>query len=78
MVDTFVENDMDKCIGCEKCTVVCPEQSIYINEFDTGKKIKYSAHFKKETQNCNYCIHKNKQPPCIKVCPEQAIEIISR
>lgn len=78
MVDSFVRNNISKCIGCRACSAVCPERSIYITSFNFRGKITYHSHFKKEKQICEKCIKKNNPTPCMKICPEKSIEIISR
>ncbi len=62
--DGIVDFDSERCIGCKACIQGCPYDAIYIDpRSDTAAK-------------CNYCAHRvevNLQPPCVVVCPVQAI-----
>ncbi len=62
--DGIVDFDSERCIGCKACIQGCPYDAIYIDpRSDTAAK-------------CNYCAHRvevSLQPPCVVVCPEQAI-----
>lgn len=62
--DGIVDFDGDRCIGCKACMQGCPYDAIYIDpETDTAAK-------------CNFCAHKVEvglEPPCVVVCPTQAI-----
>ncbi len=62
--DGIVDFDSQECIGCKACMVACPYDAIYIDA-NTRTAAK-----------CNYCAHKIEvglEPPCVTVCPEQAI-----
>ena len=79
MVDTFVDKKLlGKCIDCRACSAICPERSIYITDFNHDGETTYHVHFKKEKQICGRCIRENNYAPCVEICPEQALEIISR
>jgi len=53
--------DEKKCKGCDWCVQACPRGGITINA-DTGKAV-----------SCNLC---EGDPQCVKVCPEEALEIV--
>jgi Fe-S-cluster-containing dehydrogenase component/formate-dependent nitrite reductase membrane component NrfD len=62
--DAIVDFNSAHCIGCKACMAACPYDAIYIDP-DTGSAAK-----------CNYCAHRieiKMEPPCVTVCPEQAI-----
>jgi Fe-S-cluster-containing dehydrogenase component/formate-dependent nitrite reductase membrane component NrfD len=62
--DAIVDFDSAHCIGCKACMAACPYDAIYIDP-DTSTAAK-----------CNYCAHRieiQMEPPCVTVCPEQAI-----
>ncbi len=62
--DGIVDFDNAHCIGCKACMAACPYDALYIDP-GSGTAAK-----------CNYCAHKVErgiEPPCVTVCPEQAI-----
>ncbi len=62
--DGIVDFDKDRCIGCKACMQGCPYDALYIDpQTETAAK-------------CNFCAHKVEvglEPPCVVVCPTQAI-----
>jgi Fe-S-cluster-containing dehydrogenase component len=62
--DGIVDFDGRRCIGCKACMQGCPYDAIYIDpQTETAAK-------------CNYCAHRvdvGLEPPCVTVCPTQAI-----
>ena len=62
--DGIVDFDGGRCIGCKACMQGCPYDAIYIDpQTETAAK-------------CNFCAHKVEvglEPPCVTVCPTQAI-----
>ncbi len=62
--DGIVDFDGRRCVGCKACMQGCPYDALYIDpETETAAK-------------CNYCAHRVEvglEPPCVTVCPTQAI-----
>jgi Fe-S-cluster-containing dehydrogenase component len=62
--DGIVDFDGRRCVGCKACMQGCPYDALYIDpETETAAK-------------CNYCAHRVEvglEPPCVSVCPTQAI-----
>lgn len=60
----IVDFDGGRCIGCKGCMQACPYDALYIDpQTETAQK-------------CNFCAHKVEvglEPPCVTVCPTQAI-----
>jgi Fe-S-cluster-containing dehydrogenase component len=62
--DGIVDFDGRRCIGCKACMQGCPYDALYIDpQTETAAK-------------CNFCAHRVEvglEPPCVTVCPTQAI-----
>jgi Fe-S-cluster-containing dehydrogenase component len=62
--DGIVDFDPRRCIGCKGCLQACPYDALYIDPAtETAAK-------------CNFCAHRVEarlEPPCVTVCPTQAI-----
>ncbi|TFH36261.1 MAG: 4Fe-4S dicluster domain-containing protein, partial [Dehalococcoidia bacterium] len=56
----YVLLDLDKCIGCGTCTLVCPLGAVHIDR-QTGKAVK-----------CDGC-HDRDVPRCVSVCPNGSL-----
>lgn len=62
--DGIVDFDSRRCIGCKGCLQACPYDALYVDpRTETAAK-------------CNFCAHRVEvglEPPCVSVCPTQAI-----
>jgi len=59
-----VAYDVNLCVGCRYCEVVCP--------FNVPKFLWHSA-FGSKIVKCELCRHREQGPACAQVCPRQAI-----
>ena len=62
--DIFV--DIEKCKGCELCTVACPQDSLRLSDKINSKGYRYIV---KVVDNCTGCRN------CALVCPEGIIKV---
>jgi 4Fe-4S ferredoxin len=63
--------DRDKCVGCDLCTLVCPQEAIeYVSgEIEEGKLVKRPT-VDIDPEKCNYC------GECVVVCPVNALSLL--
>jgi hydrogenase-4 component H len=62
----FIERDLEKCVGCRACYMVCSGRAT--KYFDVGDKRTIQVfHFR-----CTYCAH------CEEGCPEEAIKLTNK
>ena len=78
-----VRQDYDKCIGCRMCMAACPYTGVrsfnwdeprFTIDFATGGS-DVPPHQKHVVEKCTMCWHrlaKDKEPACIRLCPERA------
>jgi len=79
--DGIVMMDFHRCIGCRFCMAGCPYGARSFNYFDPRKSLdKINPDFPTRTmgvvEKCSFCAERvveNKQPHCVKVCPEKAL-----
>jgi Fe-S-cluster-containing hydrogenase component 2 len=77
----YVVVDSDKCSGCRKCVIACPEKALeLVTEFidleDKTVAAIAEEHRKKIKYTCNACKPENQKTPCINACPSNAISIV--
>lgn len=70
--------DLDRCIGCQSCTIACKLQNNTVeNKFSTSVMEEEIGEYPASRISftpvqCNQC----EEPPCVKVCPEDATFIL--
>lgn len=57
--------NVDKCVGCYSCIMVCPNNAIKSYTNKDGKKI---------ALKCDFC--NNEDPACVTACPNNALLIV--
>lgn len=77
----YVIVDSDKCSGCRRCVLVCPEKALeLVTEFidleDKTVAAVAEEHRKKIKYTCTACKPETGQTPCINSCPFKAISIV--
>jgi 2-oxoglutarate ferredoxin oxidoreductase subunit delta len=61
-----IEIDIQKCKGCELCSVVCKEDALHLSKDINNKGYRYIVAI---NDNCNGCVN------CALVCPEAVIKV---
>ncbi len=61
-----IEIDIQKCKGCELCTVVCKEDALHLSKEINNKGYRYIVAI---NDNCNGCVN------CALVCPDAVIKV---
>ncbi|NLF88705.1 4Fe-4S dicluster domain-containing protein [Candidatus Bathyarchaeota archaeon] len=77
----YIVVDSDKCSGCRKCVIACPEKALeLVTEFidleDKTVAAIAEEHRKKIRYTCTGCKPETQQTPCISACPSSAISIV--
>lgn len=74
-IDGAVVIDKDKCIGCKSCMIACPFGAIDMTP--VAGEYQADGEEKCVANKCDLCINDPKGPTCVRVCPTQALEIIT-
>lgn len=63
--DGYVVINLDKCVGCFSCVMVCPNNAIKPFETASGKKI---------ALKCDLC--NGDEPACVEACPNKVLFVV--
>jgi Fe-S-cluster-containing hydrogenase component 2 len=77
----YVIVDSDRCSGCGKCVVVCPEKALqleteFIDLEDKTVVAISEEHRKKIKYTCGGCKPETNQTPCVLSCDAKAIRCV--
>jgi electron transport protein HydN len=72
--DDVVLIDTKKCIGCKNCVIACPFGAVEIVE--TGETARDGS-VKKIANKCDLCRGVADKPSCIRVCPTEALALVT-
>ncbi len=77
----FIVVDSDKCNGCGKCTVQCPQNALelqteFIDLEDKTVAAVVEEHRKKIKYTCSSCKPEINQAPCVLACPTKALKSV--
>ncbi len=70
----------EKCIGCKTCVVACPFGAMDVISKPAQRMSggdSYGDCVRAEAHKCDLCIDNPSGPACIKVCPTDALQLIS-
>ena len=66
--------DKKKCIGCKNCVIACPFGAVEIVE--TGEVLPDGSP-RKIAHKCDLCAGVADAPSCVKVCPTEALKLVT-
>jgi electron transport protein HydN len=72
--DNIVHIDTKKCIGCKNCVIACPFGAVEIVE---TAEVANDGTLKKVANKCDLCVGVADQPSCIRVCPTEALNLVT-
>ncbi|MDR1257236.1 MAG: 4Fe-4S dicluster domain-containing protein [Spirochaetaceae bacterium] len=72
--DNAVYIDTKKCIGCKNCVIACPFGAVEIVE---TAEIASDGSAKKVANKCDLCKGVADKPSCVRVCPTQALALVT-
>ncbi|AEF85987.1 protein AegA [Treponema primitia ZAS-2] len=72
--DNVVLVDTKKCIGCKNCVIACPFGAVEIVE---TAEVQHDGSPRKIANKCDLCAGVADSPSCVKVCPTQALALVT-
>jgi electron transport protein HydN len=72
--DNIVVIDAKKCIGCKNCVIACPFGAVEIVE---TAQVNNDGSNRKVANKCDLCVGVSDSPSCIRVCPTEALSLIT-
>jgi electron transport protein HydN len=72
--DNAVYIDSKKCIGCKNCVIACPFGAVEIVE---TAEVANDGSAKKVANKCDLCKGVADRPQCVRVCPTQALALVT-
>lgn len=72
--DNVVMIDGKKCIGCKNCVIACPFGAVEIVE---TAEVANDGSAKKTANKCDLCAGVADSPSCIRVCPTEALTLVT-
>jgi electron transport protein HydN len=72
--DNVVLIDTKKCIGCKNCIIACPFGAVELVE---TAEVARDGTVKKVANKCDLCKGVADKPSCIRVCPTEALALVT-
>ncbi|WP_010256481.1 4Fe-4S dicluster domain-containing protein [Treponema primitia] len=72
--DNVVLVDTKKCIGCKNCVIACPFGAVEIVE---TAEVQNDGSPRKIANKCDLCVGVADSPSCVKVCPTEALALVT-
>jgi electron transport protein HydN len=72
--DNAVYIDSKKCIGCKNCVIACPFGAVEIVE---TAEVATDGSARKVANKCDLCKGIADRPQCVRVCPTQALALVT-
>ncbi|GHU40612.1 electron transporter HydN [Spirochaetia bacterium] len=72
--DGIVSIDQKKCIGCKNCVIACPFGAVEIVE---TAEVNTDGTAKKLANKCDLCKGVADNPQCVRVCPTEALALVT-
>lgn len=68
--------ETDRCIGCKTCVMACPYGAIEIVQ-DGRNRVQIDGSPRMIANKCDLCIHSRRGPECVRVCPTEALTLVT-
>lgn len=66
----------DKCIGCKTCMMACPYGAIEMQP-DSRHRLQADGSPRMVANKCDLCINSKRGPECVRVCPTEALTLVT-